>query len=111
VLFFLRNATLEEHAERHGVKREDAEHVVRNAEEPFPEDIGDGKLRVWGRTPAGAYVQVVFSLKELDEIDFDQFTLPMLASVWDDDALFAVVIHAMPLTDEMRRQYKRNQRP
>jgi hypothetical protein len=50
---------------------------------------------------------VVFAIKELDEIEFEQFTLPMLAAIWDDDALFVVIIHAMRMTDEMKRQFRK----
>lgn len=107
MLFFLRSDVLEEHASRHGVAREDAEYIVRNAEQPFPEDIGDGKFRVWGRSRSGDYLQVVFAMKELEEIELDQLTLPMLAAIWDDDALFVVIIHAMRMTDEMKRQYRK----
>ena len=45
--------------------------------------------------------------KELEEVEFDQLTLPMLAAIWDDDAVFVVIIHAMPMTDEMKRQYRK----
>lgn len=107
MLFFLRNDVLEEHAARHGVRREDAEFVVRKADEPFPEGLGGGKFRVWGRSRAGEYVQVIFAVKELEEIEYSQFTLPMLAAVWDDDAFFAVIIHAMPMTEEMKRRFLR----
>ncbi|HSZ55529.1 MAG TPA: hypothetical protein VK797_07715 [Tepidisphaeraceae bacterium] len=106
MLFFLWNDQLEEHAERHGVMRADAELVVRNARDPYPEPIGDDKYRVWGRTRAGQFVQVIFVWKELDAIEWRQFTLPMLAAVWDDDAIFVVVIHAMPMTAEMKRRYR-----
>lgn len=106
MLFFLRNEALDEHAGKHGVSREDAEHVVRNAEPPYPEDIGEGKYRVWGRTSAGKYVQVVFTTRELAEIGYAQLTFPMLAAIWDDDALFIAIIHAMPMTDDMKRQYR-----
>jgi hypothetical protein len=110
VLFFLWNEALEEHASRHGVRREDAEYVVRNAQEPFPEDIGDGKFRVWGRTRVGEYVQVIFALKQPHEIELDDLTPPMLAALWDDDAVLVLIIHAMPMTDEMKRQYRRGRR-
>lgn len=106
MLFFLRNDVLEAHAARHGVKREDAEYVVRNARSPFPEFIGDDKFRVWGRTRAGDYVQVVFAFKELEDIAREQLDLPMLAAVWDGDAVFVVIIHAMPMTDEMKSRYR-----
>ena len=87
--------------------RDDAEYVVRNAEPPFPEDIGEGKFRVWGRTRSGEYLQVVFAIKELEEIELEQLTLPMLAALWDDDGLFIVIIHAMRMTDEMKRRYRK----
>lgn len=97
---------MDEHAARHGVSREDAEHVVRNAEPPYPEDIGEGKYRVWGRTSAGEYIQVIFAIRELAEVDYTQLTPPMLAAIWDDDAIFIAIIHAMPMTDDMKRRHR-----
>ncbi len=44
----------------HGVLPEEAEHVIRDARAPFPRAVGGGKYLVWGKTPDGAYLQVIF---------------------------------------------------
>ena len=85
-----------EHITRHGVKPEEAEAVVSNARRPYPLHRQDGKWLVWGRVVGGsAYpgrgrlLQVVFVVD-------------------DDDSIF--IIHARPLTDREKRQYRRRAR-
>jgi hypothetical protein len=73
----------------------------------YPDKIGDDKLRVWGHTPDGKYLQVVFVHPADEEVDFENLTAEALSAMMDDDALFVRVIHAMPMTDSMKRQYKR----
>ena len=75
-----------EHIAEHGVSPRDAEYVVNNARRPWPEKIGDGKRRVWGRANDGTMLQVIYVLSP-------------------DDVVF--VIHAMPLTEVQKRQYRR----
>jgi hypothetical protein len=45
--------------------------VVRHARRPRPEEKGDDKLLVWGATEAGDLVQIIFVLKQPDELEFD----------------------------------------
>jgi uncharacterized DUF497 family protein len=74
-----------EHLTRHGVKPEEAEDVVMAARQPYPLERPDDKWLVWGRTPSGRALQVVFVL--------------------DDDTIY--VIHARDLTTREKRQYRR----
>lgn len=74
------------HIAEHGVSVEEAEYVVNHGRRPWPEKIGEGKWRVWGRTDAGTYLQVVYVFSP-------------------EDTVF--VIHAMPLTEKQKRQYRR----
>ena len=83
------NAWNVDHIAEHGVAPEDAERVVNNARSPWPEKIGDGKWRVWGRTHDGIYLQVIYIFSP-------------------NDVVF--VIHAMPLTERQKRQYRRRLR-
>ena len=53
---------------------------------------------------------MIFALKQPHEIEFDDLTPPMLAALWDDDAVFVLIIHAMPMTDEMKSQYRKMRR-
>lgn len=78
-----------DHAQTHGVPCEDSEHVVRNAEAPFPRKTGGGKQVVWGRGSAGEVLQVVFLLDE-------------------DGTVY--IIHARPLTGREKRSYRRIRR-
>jgi uncharacterized DUF497 family protein len=76
-----------DHATRHGVMPEEAEHVVLNARRPYPEVIGEGKLLVIGPGVEGRFVQVIFVL---------------------DEDRTAYIIHARPLiTRSDKRRYRR----
>jgi uncharacterized DUF497 family protein len=61
------------------VEPEEAEEVVRRARPPYPLTSADEKFLVWGRTPEGKFLQVVFVMDE-------------------EDSVF--IIHARPLTDK-----------
>ena len=67
-----------DHLAEHGVDREEAEAVVRNAKEPYPEKRADERWAVWGRGRGGRLLQVIF--------------------IFDDDGTI-YVIHARPLTE------------
>jgi hypothetical protein len=107
MLIFLWDEANVEHIAEHGVLPDEPEYVIRCAKSPYPERIGDGKLRVWGQTRDGKYLQVVFVEPTDDEISFDALTPEALSAMMDDDAVFVRVIHAMPMTDDMKRQFKR----
>jgi uncharacterized DUF497 family protein len=74
------------HVARHGVTPAEAEYVVNQARRPFPRRIEDDKRLVWGQTADGTYLQVIYVLDP-------------------DGAVF--VIHAMPMTQKQKRQFKR----
>jgi len=71
---------------KHGIRREEAEYVVRRARRPFPQKIGDEKTLVQGQTEGGRYLQVIYLIEK-------------------EESIF--VIHAMPLTARMKRNYRR----
>jgi hypothetical protein len=72
-----------DHIAEHGVALQDAEYVVNKARAPWPEKIGDGKRRVWGRRDDGTYLQVIYVFSPGDVV---------------------FVIHAMPLTEQQKHQ-------
>jgi uncharacterized DUF497 family protein len=78
-----------EHLAQHGIEAEAAEHVVEEATAPYPRRIGEDKLLVWGRGPAGDLLQVIFVL--------------------DADGS-AYILHARPLTEREKRRYRRQRR-
>lgn len=51
-----------QHIGKHDVSTDEAEYIVRHAQMPWPEETGDAKLRVWGQTADGRYLQVVYFL-------------------------------------------------
>ena len=100
-----------EHIGRHGVTPAEARFVVENAAAPFPQELGDGKRRVWGPTPAGRVLQVIYVLKEQSDVPFGSVE-PI---DWErlkegPGAKIARVIHAMDLTVDMKRQLRRRRR-
>lgn len=78
-----------EHLARHGVTPEEAENVVMAARQPYPLERPDAKWLVWGRTPDGRALQIVFVLD-------------------DDDTIY--VIHARDLTTREKQRYRRRRR-
>jgi uncharacterized DUF497 family protein len=52
-VIFAWDETNRDHIAKHSVTPAEAEFVVENASSPFPQEIGDGKRRVWGATQAG----------------------------------------------------------
>jgi uncharacterized DUF497 family protein len=77
------NAWNRDHATKHGVSPEEAEHVVRFAKRPYPRQVGHNKWVVEGRGASDRFVRVVY--------------------VTDADDT-AYVIHAMPLGGRSRRK-------
>jgi uncharacterized DUF497 family protein len=73
--------------EKHGVRKEEAEDIVRHARRPYPRKIGDEKRLVCGQTESGRYLQVIYLPRE-------------------EDTIF--VIHAMPMTERNKRSYRRS---
>jgi|SRR5687767_5633359 hypothetical protein len=98
------------HIARHHVTREEVEYVVRNAERPFPREIGDDKYLVWGRTTDGRPLQVIFVYRTEDEIDLEALDLDVLAQLTEQKLVAVYVIHAMQLTPKMLRQFRRLRR-
>lgn len=78
-----------DHAASHGVTIEEIEAVVKSAQPPYPEDIGNGKFIVLGRGSGGRFLQVIYVLD-------------------DEDSLY--VIHARPMTDIEKHRYRRRMR-
>jgi uncharacterized DUF497 family protein len=75
-----------EHIGVHGVDPEEAEIVVRGHEQPYPLWRPDDKWLIRGRGRGGRLLQVVYVL---------------------DEDLTVYVIHARPLTEREKRQYRR----
>lgn len=100
-----------EHLRKHAVTPSEAEHIVNRAATPFPQKVGDGKLRVWGRTKQGRLLQVIYVLKPQSAVAFESVDILDWAALEDDpQAKIARVIHAMDLTDDMKRQLRRLRR-
>jgi uncharacterized DUF497 family protein len=78
-----------EHIARHNVLPGDAEWVVLRGRAPWPSYEGDGRWLVRGQDRSGLLIQVVY--------------------VIDGDELI-YVIHARPLTDREKRQWRRRRR-
>lgn len=78
-----------EHLAKHGVDPDEAEQVIAQARSPYPMGRSDDKYLVWGSGRADRLLQVVFVL--------------------DADAT-VFVIHARPLTDREKRQFRRGRK-
>jgi hypothetical protein len=95
------------HIGEHDVDPKEAEYVVKHAAPPFPREIGDDKHKVWGQTAEGRYLQVIFVYRSDDEVDYEALTLPDLLALEAGEGPLIYVIHAMDLTPNMKRQYRK----
>lgn len=100
-----------EHIAKHGVSPEEAEHVVRFAGAPFPETIEGDKLVVWGATPPGRHLQVIYVMKAPHEVAYESVPVEdwMTIEAGEVENVFRV-IHAMELTERMKRRLRRRWR-
>jgi uncharacterized DUF497 family protein len=96
-----------DHISEHGVTLAEAEFVVRRARPSFPREIGDDKYQVWGPAESGRLLQVVFVFRADDEVDYESLTLDDVLALADNHATTIYVIHAMEMTDGMKRQYRK----
>ena len=87
----------------------EAEHVILNADATWPQQIGDDKLVVWGPTEEVRLLQVIFVLKRPEELPFEALSIDQWADVDEEDRII-YVIHAMDLTDGMKRKYRKRRR-
>ncbi|HET6248016.1 MAG TPA: hypothetical protein VFE47_09995 [Tepidisphaeraceae bacterium] len=100
-----------DHLAKHDVTASEAEFVVVNATSPFPQHVGDGKRRVWGETAARRMLQVIYVLKDQDDVAFEAVD-PLDWAVLETKpaAKIARIIHAMELTPDMKRQMRRRRK-
>ena len=85
--------------------------MPRRRTSPFPQEVDDGKRRVWGATAAGRMLQIIYVLKEQDEVAFESVDPLDWAELQGmPETKIARVIHAMDLTPDMKRQLRRRRR-
>jgi uncharacterized DUF497 family protein len=97
-----------DHIDRHAVSPEEAEYVVSHADAPFPQNVGDDKLRVWGVTQNGRLLQVIYVLKRQSAVAYESIdTLDWDVLELNPDVKVARIVHAMDLTGAMKRQFRR----
>lgn len=78
---------------------------------PFPQELGDGKRRVWGQTVTGRLLQVIYVLKKQEDVAFESVDpLDWAELKTMPNAKIARIIHAMDLTVDMKRQLRRRRR-
>lgn len=78
-----------DHIGKHGVSAHAVEYVVNQGLPPYPKREGEGKYRVRGQTRDGHYLQVIYIFSPEDVV---------------------YVVHARPLTEAEKRNFRRTQR-
>jgi uncharacterized DUF497 family protein len=97
-----------EHIGMHAVIPAEAEDVVGHSQPPFPQNVGEGRFRVWGRTAKGRLLQVIYVLKSQATVSYDSVdALDWAALEEHPGAKIVRIIHAMELTADMKRQFRR----
>ena len=100
-----------EHLAKHRVSPQEAQEVVADAEPPYPMQIGDDKLVVWGQTRGGRHLQVIFVLKRPQEVEYESLSMEDWVEVESAKATEIVrVIHAMDMTGAMKEQFRKRRR-
>ena len=99
-----------QHIGKHDVSTGEAEYVVRHARTPWPEETGDAKLRAWGQTADGRYLQVVYILPADEQIDYESLDVGQLIALSESEVQPVYVIHARDLTAKEKTQYRRRSR-
>jgi len=95
-----------EHIAEHGVSPDEAEYVIERAMPPFPRTAGDGKFILWGRTDYGSCLQVGFVYLTDERVDVSRLQ-PMELLDFEAGGKVLYVFHAMPMTSDQKRQYRR----
>ena len=100
-----------EHIAMHRVTPDEAEEVILRAEPPYPAEIADRKLIVWGPTDSGLLLQVIYVLKNPDEVAYGSLSVEDWMTI-ETGAVTKIsrVIHAMELTSTMKKRCRRRTR-
>jgi uncharacterized DUF497 family protein len=95
------------HIAKHGVSRAEAEWIVNHCRPPFPRTLGSGKFLVRGQTKAGRYLQVIYTFRSDDQIDYESMDIEDIIALSEADSPSYYIVHARDLTDRERRAYRR----
>jgi hypothetical protein len=68
--------------------------------------MGDEKLLVWGQTDGGRYLQVVIVFLSDERVSLAELTRDELLEFESGERVM-LVIHAMEMTEDMKRQYRK----
>jgi uncharacterized DUF497 family protein len=95
-----------EHIAKHGVEPHEAKEILEGARRPYPKAKGNGKYLVKGRTTFGRLLQVIYVIRDLESIDFEQLDLVERLQLLETGRAF-YVIHARELRSGEARQLRR----
>jgi uncharacterized DUF497 family protein len=111
MLIFAWDQTNRQHLAKHAVSPQEAQEIVDGAAAPYPMEIGDDKLVVWGQTSDGRYLQVIFVLRRPEEVEYESLSVEDWLEVESGGVSEIVrIIHAMDLTPAMKRRLARRRR-
>lgn len=98
----------DEHVQKHGVKRADAEYVIRQASSPYPRKIEEGKYIVYGPDRGGRILEVVFTYRTAEQLGVESVSFEDLVDIakTGKDPIVVYIIHAMPVPGRRARRYR-----
>ena len=111
-IIFLWSSANAEHLAKHGVAPEEAEYIVGHAQPPFPENVGGAKRSVWGQTPRGRFLQVIFVHVFIDDVTVDEYERLEFHEriALDAGEPAARIIHSRDLTEAEKKRLRRRKR-
>jgi uncharacterized DUF497 family protein len=99
------------HLTKHNVSPQEAQEAVAGARPPYPMEIGDDKLVVWGQIEHGRYLQIIYVLKKPQEVAYESLSIEDWLDVESGEVTEIVrIIHAMDLTPAMKKQFNKRRR-
>ena len=99
------------HIAKHRVTVAEAEWVLKHAIPPFPRDVGDRKWVIRGVTREGRFLQVIYALRNDEDLDFLGMTFADMLALEGQSPPYPYVVHARDLTDNEKRQLRRTLQP
>jgi len=98
------------HLATHSVTREEADFVVKSAAPPYPAEVEGEKFVVWGQSPEGRYLQVIFVLLDEDQVDWEKLDARDKMRFAEGAEEVGRVIHARDLTTREKKNLRRSRR-
>jgi hypothetical protein len=95
------------HIAEHDVEPYEAMYVLEHPKPPYPREVGNGKVQVWGKTEHGRFLQVIYMFPDDEDIDISYLEPEDRLDFLAGEEELVYVVHARDLTNNERRAFRR----